>query len=201
MSSDLTLNHFYREFPFYRRWLIWFDTNNREDYNTQATVAYSKVIIERKQWIRRWQQERKKNNRFQFAKQQLCMCIMLFMLHNCDVSVRNFMFCRGHEHKTTTLFFFSWTLIQSCRIQLQKNLPTYLLKWRVGISSIKFEAVRLHFVIGIFSGFIHIFTTLELSELIFKAVIIINWKGLLFFVILEKPFTVDFVVLNLSFYT
>ena len=32
---------------------------------------------------------------------------------------------RMAEHKTTTFFFFSWTLIQSFRIQLQKNLPTF----------------------------------------------------------------------------
>ena len=37
----------------------------------------------------------------------------------------NFMFRRGREHKTTTFFFFSWTLIQSFRIQLQKDLPTF----------------------------------------------------------------------------
>ena len=34
-------------------------------------------------------------------------------------------FCRGREHKTTIFFFFSWTLIQSFRIPLQRNLPTF----------------------------------------------------------------------------
>ena len=34
-------------------------------------------------------------------------------------------FFRGHEHKTTTFVFFSSTLIQSSRIQLQKNLLTF----------------------------------------------------------------------------
>ena len=34
-------------------------------------------------------------------------------------------FPRGREHKTTTFLFFFWTLIQSFRIQLQKNLPTF----------------------------------------------------------------------------
>ena len=33
-------------------------------------------------------------------------------------------FFRGREHKTTALLFFSWTFIQSFRIQLQENLPT-----------------------------------------------------------------------------
>ena len=53
---------------------------------------------------------------------------------------------RMAEHKTTTFFFFSWTLIQSFRIQLEKNLSTLI--WRIkrdGISAIKFEAVRIHF--------------------------------------------------------
>ena len=34
-------------------------------------------------------------------------------------------FVEWREHKTRTFFFFSWTLIQSFRIQLQKNLPTF----------------------------------------------------------------------------
>ena len=37
---------------------------------------------------------------------------------------RSLTFCGGRESKTTTLFFFSQTSIQSFRIQLQKNLPT-----------------------------------------------------------------------------
>ena len=47
----------------------------------------------------------------------------------------NFTFCRGHEHKATTFLFFSWTLIQSFRIQLQKNLPTFdelNIRWNKG---------------------------------------------------------------------
>ena len=43
------------------------------------------------------------------------------------MKVPNFTFCRGLtlEHKTTTFFFFSWTLIHSFRLELQKNLPTF----------------------------------------------------------------------------
>ena len=37
----------------------------------------------------------------------------------------NFTFCGGRKHKTTTLFFFSQTLIQSFSIQFQKNSPTF----------------------------------------------------------------------------
>ena len=33
--------------------------------------------------------------------------ISLPSLHNCNVKVPNFTFCRGREHKTTTFFFFS----------------------------------------------------------------------------------------------
>ena len=51
--------------------------------------------------------------------------ISLPSLHDCNVKLPNFTFCRGREQKTTTLFFFSWTLIQSFRIQLQKHLPTF----------------------------------------------------------------------------
>ena len=51
--------------------------------------------------------------------------ISLPSLHDYNVKVLNFTICQGREHKTTTFFFSSWTLIQSFRIQLQKNLPTF----------------------------------------------------------------------------
>ena len=65
----------------------------------------------------------KKAKRFRLAKQQLCtlfLYLSLPSLHDYNVKVPNFTFCRGREQKTTTFFFFSWTLIQSFRIQLQK---------------------------------------------------------------------------------
>ena len=40
----------------------------------------------------------------------------------------NFTFCGRREHNTTTFFFFSWTLIQSFRIQLQK-IYKHLTNW------------------------------------------------------------------------
>ena len=46
-------------------------------------------------------------------------------LHDYNVKVPNFTFCRGREHNTTIFLFFYWTLIQSFRIQLKKNLPTF----------------------------------------------------------------------------
>ena len=46
--------------------------------------------------------------------------------------------------------FFSWTLIQSFRIQLQKTFANIWRSKRGGISAIKFEAVRLLFLSDVF---------------------------------------------------
>ena len=67
---------------------------------------------------RRSQRERQTSNRFRLAEQQLCtwsrfLYISLPSLHDYDVKIPNFTFCGGHEHKTTTFFFYSWTSIQS----------------------------------------------------------------------------------------
>ena len=54
-----------------------------------------------------------------------------FFVHFSSVVARlqrelpNFTFCRGQDQKKTAFFFFSWTLMQSFRIQLQKNFPTF----------------------------------------------------------------------------
>ena len=59
----------------------------------------------------------------------------------------NFTFCGGRERKTTTFFFFSWTSIQSIRIQLQKKEIANIWRFkRNGISAIEFEAARVHFL-------------------------------------------------------
>ena len=42
--------------------------------------------------------------------------ISLPSLHDYDVKMPNFTSCGGHEHKTTTLFFFSWTSLPAFRI-------------------------------------------------------------------------------------
>ena len=68
------------------------------------------------------------------------MYISLPSFHDYNVKLPNFTFCREREQKKTTFFFFSWTLTQSFRIQLQI--------WRIkldGISAIKFEAAQIHF--------------------------------------------------------
>ena len=49
--------------------------------------------------------------------------ISLPSLHDYNVKLPNFTLCRGHEQKTITFFFFSWTFMQSFRIQRQTNLP------------------------------------------------------------------------------
>ena len=65
------------------------------------------------------------------------MCITLFctfLSRRCTVP--NFTLCRGREQKTTIFFFFSWTFIQSFRIQLQRKSANI---WRIkrdGISAI-----------------------------------------------------------------
>ena len=74
-------------------------------------------------------------------------------LHDYDVKMPNFTFFGGREHKTTTFFFFSRPLMQYFRIQLQKHLPTFdemNEMERDGISAIKFEAARLHFLSDVF---------------------------------------------------
>ena len=60
-----------------------------------------------------------------FARASSFLYIPLPSLRDYNVKLRNFTFCRGREQKTTTFFFFSWTLMQSFRIQLQKNWPTF----------------------------------------------------------------------------
>ena len=49
------------------------------------------------------------------------------------------------KHKTRTFFFFSWTLIQSFRIQLKVKFANIWRIERVGISARKFEGARVHF--------------------------------------------------------
>ena len=65
----------------------------------------------------------KQNNNF--ARAARFLYISLPSLHDYNVKVPNFRFCRGREHKTTTFVFFSWTLRQSFRIQLQNILPSF----------------------------------------------------------------------------
>ena len=107
--------------------------------STQSSLAYTSAYAyacalvknRLKQRRRRRQRERQKSNRFRISKtttlhvHQAFLYISLPSLHDYDVEMPNFTFCGEREHKTTTLFFFCRTLIQSFRIQLQKKLPTF----------------------------------------------------------------------------
>ena len=114
--------------------IVWVGKCTSFGFHDNESFVRSRVmdISELKQrWRRRRQQrEGEKSKRFRFAKQQLCACITLFLyislptLHDYNVKVPNFSFRWGREQQTT-LFLFSRTLIQSSRIQLQKNLPTF----------------------------------------------------------------------------
>ena len=57
-------------------------------------------------------------------------------MHDYDVKVPNFTFCRGREHNTTALFFFP---------QLDS-----LSELNSKISAIKFEAARIHYLSDVF---------------------------------------------------
>ena len=67
----------------------------------------------------------KQNNNF--ARASRFFVRFFAALHDNDVKLPNFTFSGGREHKTSTLFSFSWTstLSISYRIQLQKNSPTF----------------------------------------------------------------------------
>ena len=99
-----------------------------------------------KQWRQRrqWERQKKKTVGLDWQNRQLCTCITLSYT-SCEIMCLYFTFCRGLEHKTTIFLCFSWTLIQSFRIQLQRNLPTFEeLNVRDGISAIKFHAARIN---------------------------------------------------------
>ena len=70
---------------------------------------------------RRWQRVQQKSNRFRQAKHAF-LYISLPSLHDYNVKLPHFWFCRGREQTDNN---FSSTLMQSFRIQLQKNLPTF----------------------------------------------------------------------------
>ena len=74
-----------------------------------------------KQRRRRRQRERQKSNRFRLAKQQLCT-----LLHDHNVKVPNFTFCRRRGHKTTTFFFsFPELWYSPLEFNFKNNLPPF----------------------------------------------------------------------------
>ena len=77
-----------------------------------------------------------------------CLHISLPSLHDYDVEMSNFMFCKGRENKrTTTLFPLNFDSL--LELNSRKNFPQKGFE-RDGISVIKFEAARNHFLGDVF---------------------------------------------------
>ena len=57
--------------------------------------------------------------------QHACSYLSLPSLHDCDVKLPNFSFCAWRTWTQDNDFLLFWTRIQSFRIQLQKNSPTF----------------------------------------------------------------------------
>ena len=99
--------------------------------------------------------------------------ISLSPLHDYDVKILNFTFCRGCEHNTETFFAFSWTSIQSFRIQVHKKIVNIWPIERNGISAIKFEEARLHFLRDIFAA---VAVVVAIRSLISNDLLLQNWR-------------------------
>ena len=69
--------------------------------------------------------------------------ISLPSLHDYDLKMPNFTFCREREHKTMNLFFFSWTLIRS--FTTPEKIVNIWWTERDGISPIESEAWNTSF--------------------------------------------------------
>ena len=108
----------------------------------------SSFVGELTQRRRRRQRGREKSNRLDwqnnnFTSASRFFYISLPWLHDYNVNVPIFTFCREREHKTTTFFFFSWTFILSL---LEFNYKKFANIWRIkrdGVSATKFEATRI----------------------------------------------------------
>ena len=108
----------------------------------------------------RRQRERQKTIGLDWQNKQLCTCITFFLyislpsLHDYDVKIPNFTFSGGREHKTTTSFFFSWTIIHLLQGSLDfffffgSSFMHFFLSWYVFIS----------FPFFLFPSFLFLFT-------------------------------------------
>ena len=87
----------------------------------------------------------RKGNRIRLTKQQLSTWITLFctfLCRRCTTTTWTCLISRFEEDvtdKNTTLFLFSWTSIQSFKIQLLKKFANIWRNERDGISAIKFQ--------------------------------------------------------------
>ena len=90
------------------------------------------------------------------AKQQLCTFITLFCIfpcRRCTAATRKSLISRFVDNVNSRRLYFSFPELWYCLLKFnaRKKLPT--LFWRTerdGISAIKFEAVRLHFLSEVF---------------------------------------------------
>ena len=70
-------------------------------------------------------------------------------LHDYNVKVPDFTFCRGWKDKTTLLFFYSELWYSLLEFNSKKIANLWRIK-RDGISAIKFQAARIHFLSDVF---------------------------------------------------
>ena len=93
-----------------------------------ANVLTTSLNRELKQRPR--QRERKKSSWFRWAKQQLYtfiifFCIFLTLMHDNDMKLPHFTFCRGREHKKRISFSVFNLDKVSYSVKLQKNSPKF----------------------------------------------------------------------------
>ena len=118
------------------------------------TLSFALINLHRC-WPREWKRsiglDWQNNN---FARTSLFFAHFIAVAARLQRKMLNFTFSRGREHKTrqtTTFFFFSWTLIQYFKIQLQKKLPTFdELNESESVSAIKFEIAGIHLLGDVF---------------------------------------------------
>ena len=106
---------------------------------------------ELKQRRRRRRRERQKSYRFILAKQQLCTCITLFctlLCRRCTTTTWKCLISRFVKDKNFLFLFLNFDTV--LRIQLQKNISSIWGIKQDGISAIKFEAARIHFLSDVF---------------------------------------------------
>ena len=106
---------------------------------------------ELKQRRRRRRRERQKSYRFILAKQQLCTCITLFctlLWRRCTTTTWKRLISRFVKDKNFLFLFLNFDTV--LRIQLQKNISSIWGIKQDGISAIKFEAARIHFLSDVF---------------------------------------------------
>ena len=98
---------------------------------------------------RRQQRERLKSKIFRQAKQHLCTYISLPSLHDYNVELPNFTFCRGREQKKQL----SFSLPELWCSPLEFISKKFANIWRTerdGITAIQFEAAQIHLLNDVF---------------------------------------------------